>query len=276
VKNSTVNFHTRKSGIEVNNYFGQGNNTVYDKTVDDDTYKVIHEEYLVNPSVTFRRNKKLRLNAGVMYKNFDVKKSDTIDFISGTVTTKPVNLLGVTGGIVYDRRDHPTAPFTGYYFSIGGGYFPGIFDKAHNFVKVIWDLRTYLGYKQNISLALRLRGEKVFIDYPFFESAFLGGSKLLRGFPSERLAGDGSLLGSAELRLKLFKMNFLLPETVGIFGFAETGRVFLEGEKSDLWRTGYGGGLFIFLINRDITLKLTYARSKEKDYAIYFGTGFGF
>lgn len=32
----------------------------------------------------------------------------------------------------------------------------------------------------------------------------------------------------------------------------------------------------MFLINRDITFKLTYARSVEKDYSIYFGTGFGF
>jgi hypothetical protein len=71
-------------------------------------------------------------------------------------------------------------------------------------------------------------------------------------------------------------MNFLVPEEVGIFTFAETGRVFLEGEKSDMWRTGYGGGLFMFVLNRDITFKLTVASSKELDYAIYFGTGFGF
>src|SRR5690349_20185225 len=116
-------------------------------------------------------------------------------------------------------------------------------------------LSGYLGYKENVSLALRLRGEKIFGDYPFFESAFLGGSKYLRGFSSERFAGDGSLLATAEARLKLFKMNFLVPEWVGIFTFAESGRVFVKGEKSDAWHTGYGGGLFMFILNRDITFK---------------------
>ncbi len=98
----------------------------------------------------------------------------------------------------------------------------------------------------------------------------------MRGFASERFSGDGSLLGSAELRLKLFKMNVLLPETVGIITFAETGRVFSEGENSNMWYTGYGGGLFMFLLNRDITFRFTYARSKEIENSFYFGTGFSF
>jgi hypothetical protein len=276
IKRSTVNLHLRKSGIEVNNYFGQGNQTVLNKTLDSaGYYKVTHEEYIFDPSVTFPRDKNLKFNVGALYKHFSLEDTDEGNNVSISPTEK-VNLLGVTGGMEYDKRDHPTAPFTGYYFSLNGGYFPGIFDKLYDFGRIIGDLRGYLGYKQNVSLALRLRGEKVFGDYPFFESAFLGGSKYLRGFSSERFAGDGSVLGSAEVRLKLFKMNFLVPETVGIFTFAESGRVFVKGEKSDAWHTGYGGGLFMFILNRDITFKFTYARSIEKDFALYFSTGFGF
>lgn len=277
VKNSAVNFHLRKSGIQVNNYFGQGNNTVYRKSAEDSgNYKLQNEEYLFNPSVTFRNNKNLKLRIGLIYKKFDVIKDD--DGLNTNVLYPDIetNLIGVSAGIELDKRDNPSAPFTGYYFSVTGGFFPDIFDNNFNFGKVTADMRAYFGYKQNVSLALRLRGEKIFGDFPFFESAFLGGSKLLRGFPSERFAGDGSLFAAAESRLKLFRMNFLLPETFGIFGFAETGRVFLNGENSEKWHTGFGGGIFMFLINRDITFKLTYARSVEKDYSIYFGTGFGF
>jgi hypothetical protein len=32
----------------------------------------------------------------------------------------------------------------------------------------------------------------------------------------------------------------------------------------------------MFLLNRDITLRMTYARSKELETAFYFGTGFSF
>ncbi|MCI0715949.1 MAG: BamA/TamA family outer membrane protein [Chlorobi bacterium] len=276
IKHSAVNFHFRKSGIEVNNYFGQGNNTRFSKKMEDaDYYKVTHEEYSFAPVITFPRDEKLKFNLGALYKNFELKDNDTIN-ITTYFTDSRINLIGATGGAELDKRDHPTAPYTGYYFSLKGSYFPEVFDDMYNFGRIVGDVRGYIGHKQNISLALRLRGEKIFGDYPFFESAFLGGARYLRGFPSERFAGDGSLAAMSELRLKLFKMNFLFPETIGLFGFAESGRVFLEGEESNLWHSSYGGGLYIHFINRDMTFKFTYARSKEKDFAFYFGTGFGF
>jgi hypothetical protein len=277
IKNAGLNFHFRKSGLEINNYFGQGNNTYFNNNeYESNFYEVVHEVFTLDPSISYPRNKSLYFNAGLVYKNFDVKQSDTIDYSLRSLTTSPVNLLGASGGITFDKRDHTTAPFSGYFMNFNGTYYPGIFDEVYNFGRVSGDIRGYLGYKQNISLGLRLWGEKVFGDFPFFESAFLGGSRLLRGFAGERFAGDGALLGSAELRLKLFNMNILLPETVGIFTFAETGRVFVEGENSNLWHTGYGAGLFMFLLNRDITFRLTYARSKEIESSIYFGTGFSF
>lgn len=277
VKNAKLNFHFRKSGLEVNNYFGQGNNSYFNNNeYESNFYEVVHEVFTLDPTISFPRNKLLYFSAGLIYKNFDVKQSDTIDYTLKSLTTSPVNLLGVSGGVTFDKRDHPTAPFKGYFFSFQGTYFPGIFDKVYNFGRVSGDIRGYLGYRQNISLGIRLWGEKVIGDFPFFESAFLGGFRLLRGFAGERFAGDAAVLGSAELRLKLFSMNILLPETVGIFTFAETGRVFVEGENSNLWHTGYGAGLFMFLLNRDITFRFTVARSKEREKVFYFGTGFSF
>ncbi len=278
IKRSSFNFHLQKSGIVVNNYFGQGNNTVNnDSLADMDYYKLDQEEYFFNPTVTYPRDKKLKLIAGALIKNVDEREeTSTLAGDTKPYGTGNQSLLGAQLGFEFDGRDHPTAPYTGYYLFAGGTYFTKAFNNYYHFSKVVGDLRGYIGYKQNISLALRLRGEKLFGTYPFFESAYLGGTRLLRGFSSERFAGDGSVFTSAELRVKLFSMMFLLPETIGLFGFGETGRVFLEGEDSKAWHPSFGGGLFMHLINRDITLKLTYARSKEKDYALYFTTGFGF
>ncbi len=277
IKNTKLNFHFRKSGIEVNNYFGQGNNSYFNNNdYENNLYEVIHEEFILNPSVSFPRNRFFQFNAGLTYKNFDVKPGDVNEFPPVGLNTNPVNLLGISGGVTIDKRDHPTASFTGYFADLRCIYYPGIFEKKYDFGKISGDIRGYIGYKQSVSLGLRVWGEKIIGDFPFFESAFLGGSKLLRGFAGERFAGDGAILGSAELRLKLFHMNFLLPETVGIFTFAETGRVFVKGESSDRWHTGYGAGLFMFLLNRDITLRFTAARSKEREKVFYFGTGFTF
>lgn len=275
IRKSSVNFHFRKSGIQVNNYFGMGNNSAYRGSAEDSgLYKIKNEEYVLNPEITFLINNPLKFKLGAKYKKFDFIR-DEKKYVIGLNSNINTNLIGITWGVELDKRDNAASPFSGYYFNFNAGYF-GLLDKVYDFSKFSADLRGYIGYKQNVSLALRLWGEKLFNRFPFNESAFLGGSKLLRGYPSERFAGDGSLLASAEGRLCLFKMNLLLPETVGIFGFAETGRVFLNNENSDKWHTGYGGGLFMFLINRDITFRLTYARSEEKDFSIYFGTGFAF
>ena len=55
-------------------------------------------------------------------------------------------------------------------------------------------------------------------------------------------AGDASLYGSVEARLWLFRGRLIAPGRWGVFGLADTGRVFLEGESSDTWHTSYGRG----------------------------------
>jgi len=281
VKRSSIIFHLRKSGIEYNNYFGMGNETIYNDSLSKAKYyKVANEKYSGDIGITFPIDKMLRFNIGIIFTQFIIEDkentaSNTVSF-SGSDSQK-VDLAYIRGGIELDGRDNIIAPYTGYFLSLSGYFSPKLFNDSYEFGRITGDLRGYIGYKTAISLALRAWGEKVIGNsYPFFESAFLGGTKYLRGFSSERFAGDGSLMGAAELRLKLFKYNFLLPQTLGIFGFGETGRVFLKNEESQKWHASYGGGLFMHLIYREITFKLTYAASVDKDYAIYFTTGFGF
>lgn len=281
IKRSDVNLHIRKSGIEVNNFFGMGNNSVYnDSLAKEKYYRIEQEQYSGELNFIYPFNKKLQYNLGFGFRHFRMENDDTS--IANIISLNPergskVDMAYVQGGIELDKRDHPTAPFTGYYFNVSGKYSPELFNDFYSFGKVTGDIRGYIGYKTNLSLALRMYGEKMLGDnFPFFESAFLGGSKFLRGYPSERLAGDGALMGSAELRMKLFDYNILLPQTLGFFGFGETGRVFLKNEESKKWHASYGGGLFIHLINRDFTFNFTFARSAEQDMLFYFGTGFGF
>ncbi|MBE2218984.1 MAG: BamA/TamA family outer membrane protein [Ignavibacteria bacterium] len=279
LRNTSLSFQFRKSGIEVNNYFGQGNQSIRnDSLADEEYYKVEHEELFISPSITFPVNDRIKTTVGAIVKYFNVRNEDERRSYNDM---KPyggdkLSMLGALGNITIDGRDYDKAPFNGYYGSVEGSIYPKVFNTIEQFGKVSGDLRGYMGYKERISLGLRIRGEKVFGNYPFFESAFLGGSKLLRGFASERFAGDASVLASAELGLTLFKMNLLLPETIGLFGFIETGRVFLENEDSKKWHASYGGGLYMFVLNRDITLRFTLARSEENNYIFYFGTGFGF
>ena len=105
--------------------------------------------------------------------------------------------------------------------------------------------RTFLGTRgqRGVTLALNAGGQKVFGDtYPFFESAFIGGKTpfnifepgggaSVRGLPAQRYAGDASAFGGAELYLPITKAFLLVPGNLGLMGFYDIGRVFLDGER---------------------------------------------
>ena len=112
-------------------------------------------------------------------------------------------------------------------------------------------------------------------DYPYFDAAFVGGGSTLRGWRQERFAGDGSVYGSAELRFFLTKFFLLLPGDLGAFGLADAGRVYLSGESSDTWHTGFGGGLWVSFLGRGNTLSVSMAHGREGN-AVYFRSGMPF
>jgi hemolysin activation/secretion protein len=97
-------------------------------------------------------------------------------------------------------------------------------------------------------LAARVGGRQLWGEYPWFEAAFLGGSKNLRGYRKNRFAGERSLYGSLEARVWLFRGRLIAPGRWGVFGLVDAGRVYLEGESSDEWHASYGGGIFFQML----------------------------
>ena len=97
----------------------------------------------------------------------------------------------------------------------------------------------------------------------------------LRGFRSNRFAGDGSLYGNSDLRLRLGRITLLIPCHVGVFGLFDVGRVWLTDETSDTWHTSYGGGVWISMFNYRNTFSAYVAHSKE-DNIFHVGGAFTF
>jgi hypothetical protein len=67
----------------------------------------------------------------------------------------------------------------------------------------------------------------------------------------------------------------VLPADLGIFGLADAGRVFLEGETSDKWHSAFGGGLWLSFLSRDNTIAAAVAAGDERT-GFYMQAGFGF
>jgi hemolysin activation/secretion protein len=111
--------------------------------------------------------------------------------------------------------------------------------------------------------------------YPFHEAAFVGGADSLRGFATQRFAGDASAVGNAELRLHLGRYFLVLPGEYGVFALADAGRVWVDGERSRRWHTAAGGGLWFAYFRPDHTVTISVVRSAEKT-AFYLAMGFAF
>jgi hypothetical protein len=77
------------------------------------------------------------------------------------------------------------------------------------------------------------------------------------------------------LRLYVSRMRIILPGTWGILGFADGGRVDLQGESSNTWHAGVGAGLWFAWLDRSNTISFAYARSEGQD-APYARAGFSF
>jgi hypothetical protein len=169
-----------------------------------------------------------------------------------------------------------------------GAFYPEMADVTDSFGEFHGQVRGYLSTKgdRGLTLMLKAGGQRVFGSYPFFESAFIGGKtpfnpleagggSAVRGLPAQRYAGDGSLFGNAEVYLTLTKAFITVPGRLGIMGFYDTGRVYLEGESSSTWHDGYGGGIFFVTPGRRNMVSFQIAES-EGTTAYYLRAGLAF
>ena len=170
-------------------------------------------------------------------------------------------------------------PRRGVRLRTGGALYPKAWDVEETFGEWRGEIDAYLGttsFPLKPVLALRAGGKRLFGTYPFQEAAYLGGTSSLRGFRPNRFAGDGSVYGSAEIRLTLFKTKGTFPQDWGVFGFSDAGRVYVKNESSNEWHSSGGAGVWVSFLSPAFTLSVSYARSDEKTTGIDFRVGFAF
>jgi hemolysin activation/secretion protein len=187
--------------------------------------------------------------------------------------------VGAWTALRWDSRDHLVSPRRGARFALGGAYYPKVWDVESAYGEVGGEAAAYLGARSELlkpTLAFRVGGKRLFGTYPFQDAAFIGGNASVRGFRQNRFAGDASLYGSAELRLSLAKFFWVVPQEWGIFGLADTGRVWVEGESSRGWHRAFGGGVWMSFLTPDYTLSLSIARSEDGRIGVNFGFGFAY
>jgi hypothetical protein len=284
----STTLHVYGSGIDRVNFFGFGNDTV---DSEEERYRIEQKNVAVEPTLYYRPSPKATLFGG-----FDLRYAESNESAASILgQTQPYGTgqfgsLGLRLGMELDTRGKPAAyniwdvgtatsarevtgqKASGARLSAEGVYRPAAWDVQSAYGQVSGVLSGYAGTNR-VVLAVRVGGQRVFGDYPWFDAAFLGGTND-RGFRFQRFAGDTSLYGGAELRLWAPRIG-VLPVRLGIYGFFESGRVWLDGISDGDWHRSYGGGLLMHLLSTPMVVRARIAHSDESTL-FYFGSGFAF
>jgi len=184
--------------------------------------------------------------------------------------------VGGRVGLVIERGDSVEYARNGWKLQGWGTAFPYANHDASAFGGTRAEGIAYLSAgARGPTLALRAGGEKVWGGFPFQYAATLGGGRNLRGYASERFAGDAAAFGNAELRQVLGRANLLVARgNLGAFGLADAGRVWFEGASPGGWHTAFGGGLFFSFLDGRRSVSAAYAYGESG--RIHFKVGMPF
>jgi hypothetical protein len=276
------------SGLEVQRFFGFGNDTTLEGDPDD--YKVEFRQYALAPTLAVELGERADLRMGVIGKYSDSEPGDNpVLGASDVYGEGKFGQLGAAVALAVDTTEDLALPERGLRLDVAASVYPEVWDVESTFGKLFGDARVFLSPNGSWqpTLVLGGGGQKNFGDTPYFESAFLGGRARLgryepgsqgavRGLRPQRYAGDSSLYGSADLFLPVTRTSFLgIPLQFGLVGFGDVGRVWLDGESSDSWHTGYGGGPYFASPGRRNLFSFYLAQSEGRT-SFYLRAGFAF
>ncbi len=185
---------------------------------------------------------------------------------------------GLEGIFHYESYDDVLNPTNGMNFKITGGGKMNVEESGNSFAY----LNPYMEFYNSISrnrkwvLNTKVQAEINFgDDFEFYQAATLGGNNGLRGYRHERFVGGEAFAAGGDIRYSFdkFKTRFL-PFQIGLFGGYDIGRVWLDGENSNVWHDSYGGGFWINSAEA-VSGKFNFFTGSE-GWRFSFGFGFSF
>ncbi|RZJ42629.1 MAG: metallophosphoesterase, partial [Chryseobacterium sp.] len=86
-------------------------------------------------------------------------------------------------------------------------------------------------------------------NFEFYQAAAIGGKNGMRAYRNERFAGKSYFLNNSEIRWDFGRVkNNIVPVNMGILVGYDLGRVWKDGEQSDKWHQGVGGGFWMNIL----------------------------
>ena len=246
------------------NFFGFGNETVYDQHISDPAIRYYRARYnYYSFHALMRRNigKHLSLSLGPIFENYALDKDENDDRYISHFSENGLDSMSIyknkfyTGGRLVaeiDTRDNDLYATRGFHWvtSLQGNI--GLNDFSKNLTQLRSDMSIYMSVSDPAKLVFiaRFGAGKNWGTTEYFQAMSLGGNTYLRGYRNYRFAGESMLYNNLELRFKLFDFTtYVLPGSVGLIAFNDVGRVWYDDDNSKKWHNGFGGGVYVTPIN---------------------------
>ena len=236
------------------NFFGLGNETVnLDDAVDLNYNRV--RSGIMSGKIGVVKNghfgSKITISGSVERVDVDATEdrfiTDLFQFTPSVFEDKTFGKVDVTYS--FSGYDKPVFPTRGMFFEANAGASSNLEDTNRTFGYVKPSVAFYNSLIPSRKLVLKTMAQGQFNigdDFEFYQAATLGGDNGLRGFREQRFSGNSAVAFGADLRLSLLKFKTgLVPLELGVYGGYDYGRVWVDGEDSDLWHDSVGGGLLI-------------------------------
>lgn len=250
--------------LEIVQFRGFGNNVPDSK---DGFYDVRQFQRNFHPAIGFSPNATSDISLGpiVRYTTTDSVRNRFISQLNpyGTGT---FGQAGLQLRMHYETRSKPDTLKPRALVEFAGTGYPAIWDAKSSYESLDGFAATFytIPIAKKPVIALRAGGKKLYGHFPYFDAAFLGGSSSLRVEERQQFAGDASVYGNAELRIPVAQFPLILPLDVGLIGFADAGRVYVNGASPGGWHSAAGGGLWIGLLNPGTNFNILFTNRSNR------------
>ena len=248
------------------NYYGLGNETElygYPRSF----FRVKANNFYISPG-TSRTWKWNYLRFGLQYESVKILTSQD-KFVITPQAKVDSNIFsanhyaGVNGEWNFFNAGDENYPTKGFHFNTSFSYTNNLNNTDRNLLKINGAATVYYTFAKRLTFAHRTGAGTNFGDYEFYQANTLGSNKNLRGFWRDRFAGKTNFYQNTELRYNMFNLKgYVVRGRLGVFGFFDDGRVWVEDDNSSTLHTGYGGGIFLAPYNQ-YSFNVSYSTSKE-------------
>lgn len=269
------------------NFFGLGNDTRYDNTLSIQYYRARFSTFQFDPTLRWRFDARNSLSLGASAQFYALNRGDNegrlinnlaqINTSDSTTINQKKAFVGLVLNYTTDNRNNILLPTSGGYLHTTIQAYKGMNTISESFAQFSLEMAVYksMDKQGSIVLANRIGAGTTLGNTAFYQSFFLGGQNNLLGYRQFRFAGQHYVYNNLEMRVKVAQLGgYILPGQIGIIGFYDIGKAWVNGYDSNTIHQGVGGGLYYFPA-QVLSIQLVAGNSKEGWYP-YFTTGFRF